>query len=192
LAFNPATGALWATLHDTVFTVDPGSGEATTIGWGQGGIPRSTIAFNKLGVLYGLYGTALVTVGTVRGDWQTIGTTGVQDLKAIALRNDVVTGEEATSRPGLTWKLEQNYPNPFNPVTMIRYEVGGDGGAGWREVRLVVYDLLGRIVSELVNERQPAGQYEVSFDATGLSSGLYIYRLTAGSFVESKRMIFIR
>ncbi len=104
--------------------------------------------------------------------------------------------------------LMQNYPNPFNPSTRIKYTVGvasdrwqvasGEGrGAG--NVRLVVYDLLGREVAVLVNERKAAGSYEVRFDGSGLTSGVYIYRLTvdlpagqAGSFVGTKRMLLIK
>jgi hypothetical protein len=71
--------------------------------------------------------------------------------------------------------LEQNYPNPFNPTTAIRYQLPAAG-----EVTLAVYDLLGCEVSVLVNERRDAGVHEVNFDASGLASGVYLYRLQAG------------
>ena len=95
----------------------------------------------------------------------------------------------------LSFQLYQNYPNPFNPTTVIRYQVpaaNGVEGSGSSHVRLVVYDLLGREVEVLANERKPAGSYKVSFDAAGLSSGVYIYRLTAGPFVKSRKMIMMR
>jgi hypothetical protein len=85
------------------------------------------------------------------------------------------------------YALEQNYPNPFNPTTVIRYQVPVVS-----EVRLVVYDLLGREVSVLVNERKNAGSYEVKFDATGLVSGVYLYRLTAGSFVQTRKLLLLK
>ncbi len=90
--------------------------------------------------------------------------------------------------------LEQNYPNPFNPLTIVHYTVGGAGGSGLgaRNTRLVVYDLLGREVAVLVNEKKEPGSYEVSFDASGLSSGVYIYRLTAGAFMQSRTMILMK
>jgi hypothetical protein len=90
--------------------------------------------------------------------------------------------------------LEQNYPNPFNPTTRIRYTVGGvrDQGPGVSKIRLAIYDLLGREVAVLVNERKTPGSYEVSFDANGVSSGVYIYRLTAGSFVQSRSMVLVK
>ena len=90
--------------------------------------------------------------------------------------------------------LAQNYPNPFNPTTKIEYTIEGTRGqgSGFSDVRLSVYDLLGREVAALVNERKPAGKYEVKFDAAGLSTGLYIYRLTAGQNVESRKMVVVK
>ena len=100
--------------------------------------------------------------------------------------------------------LHQNYPNPFNPSTRIRYAVSGagSGGAGGTNseiripgspwVRLSVYDVLGREVAVLVNEAQQPGFYEVTFDGKGLASGVYLYRLTAGSFVQSVKMMLLK
>jgi hypothetical protein len=90
--------------------------------------------------------------------------------------------------------LEQNYPNPFNPATVIKYTVAriGGSGLGTRNVDLRVYDLLGRQMAVLVNEREAPGTYEVSFDGSNLASGVYIYRLTAGSFVQSRKMLLIK
>jgi len=85
--------------------------------------------------------------------------------------------------------LFQNYPNPFNPTTKIGFGVSGLGSMG---VRLVVCDLLGREVAVLLDEHKAPGRYQVEFDGAKLSSGVYIYRLTAGDFVESKRMILLK
>jgi hypothetical protein len=85
------------------------------------------------------------------------------------------------------FRLEQNYPNPFNPSTGIRYQVSGTS-----EVRLDVFDVLGRKVSTLVNERKAAGSYQVNFNAANLASGTYFYRLQAGGFVETKKMVLIK
>jgi hypothetical protein len=87
----------------------------------------------------------------------------------------------------LQYALSQNYPNPFNPATLISYQLPVA-----RNVRLVVYDLLGREVAILVNERKAPGNYEVRFDAGGLASGVYLCRLTAGSFVQTQKMILVR
>jgi predicted GH43/DUF377 family glycosyl hydrolase len=93
-----------------------------------------------------------------------------------------------------TYQLEQNYPNPFNPGTLIRYTIAGsrENGVGSMEVRLVVYDILGREVAVLVNEKKAPGRYEVEFDASGLSSGVYFYRLTSGQYVECRKMVVIK
>ena len=85
------------------------------------------------------------------------------------------------------YTLEQNYPNPFNPSTTITYELPKSSG-----VRLSVHDLLGQEISVLVNERKDAGVHEVRFDASGLSSAVYFYRLHAGGFVSTKRMLVVR
>jgi hypothetical protein len=83
-----------------------------------------------------------------------------------------------------SFKLEQNYPNPFNPSTQIQY---GVAQAGF--VSLKVYNILGKEVAELVNEYKAAGSYEINFNSTGLSSGIYIYRLVSGMFSETRKMI---
>jgi hypothetical protein len=83
--------------------------------------------------------------------------------------------------------LDQNYPNPFNPVTKIRFTIVD------RQLTIVsVYDLLGREVATLVNEVKDPGTYEVVFDASGLASGVYLYRLTAGDYVQARRLVLLR
>lgn len=93
----------------------------------------------------------------------------------------------------LEFSLEQNYPNPFNPTTTIRFSIpllGGDERGGL--VTLKVYDVLGNEIATLVNEEKPAGAYEIEFDGTGLPSGIYFYKLKAGNFVETKKMVFLK
>lgn len=98
-----------------------------------------------------------------------------------------------------TFELAQNYPNPFNPSTKISYTIPtsplnpsqGDG-QGERFVTLKVYDILGNEVALLVNEQQAPGHYTVEFDAVGLASGVYIYRLETPGFVNTKKMILLR
>lgn len=99
----------------------------------------------------------------------------------------VMDAEESPSSLPQSFSLSQNFPNPFNPATIVQYEVPAAG-----DIRLSVYDLLGREVLVLVNEKKPAGVYEVRFDAPGLSSGVYLYRLTAGSFVQTRKMLLVR
>ncbi len=87
----------------------------------------------------------------------------------------------------LLYALSQSYPNPFQYSTRIRYAIEKQGN-----VQLEVYDTLGRRIRVLINQQQPAGWHEASFDALGLSSGIYFYRLTADSFMETKSMILMR
>jgi hypothetical protein len=89
--------------------------------------------------------------------------------------------------------LAQNYPNPFNPSTLIEYRVPVAGGAsGSGNVRLAVFDLLGREVALLVDEKKSPGVYAATFNAAGLPSGVYFYRLQAGDITRTKRMTLIR
>ena len=83
--------------------------------------------------------------------------------------------------------LMQNYPNPFNPSTTIRYSIPE---ASFATVK--VYDMLGKEVATLVNEEQSAGNYEVDFNAAGLSSGMYFYKLQTDNFVETKKMLLLK
>jgi len=153
---------------------------------------------------------------TQTNTWSTLGTgssNGVNDyVNALAVvGNEVFVGGSFTSAGGIastfiarwnsgtsrveqlsptapkTFLLEQNYPNPFNPSTTIRYQLPVAS-----EVKLEVYDVLGKKIATLVNERQSAGSYQVVWNASGLSSGTYFYRLQAGTFVETKKMIMVK
>jgi subtilisin-like proprotein convertase family protein len=106
----------------------------------------------------------------------------------IQINNQVLVGvtEPPNGVPG-KFRLDQNYPNPFNPSTTIRYALPGTS-----HVQLVVYDLLGRRVAVLADGQQSAGEHSVRFDAARLASGVYLCRLTAGSFVETKKMMVVK
>ncbi|MCF6270669.1 MAG: S8 family serine peptidase [Melioribacteraceae bacterium] len=115
---------------------------------------------------------------------------------------DVEDSEIEGSTEQYSFKLEANYPNPFNPSTTIKYQIPSVqtpllGGVGGGLVTLKVYDILGREVATLVNKQQKAGNYEVSFDASNLTSGVYFYRLqatnsTGQGFNESKKMLLLK
>ena len=96
------------------------------------------------------------------------------------------------------YNLYQNYPNPFNPTTKIKYSILsadnpllGDAGGGLINVQIKVYDVLGREVETLVNKQQRPGNYEVTFNASDLASGVYIYQLKADNFIDSKKLILL-
>ncbi len=115
------------------------------------------------------------------GDWMGFSYT------ASFTTDGIVSAEENQTEIPATYSLSQNYPNPFNPATTIRYALPKDGA-----VRLTIYNLLGQEVTTLVNEYKLKGRYEVKFDASGLGSGMYIYRIDAGSFSDTKRMMLVK
>jgi flagellar hook assembly protein FlgD len=81
----------------------------------------------------------------------------------------------------------QNYPNPFNPSTTIRFSVPVTGN-----VKVTVYDMLGQEIETLTNDARPAGEHEIQWAPKNISSGMYIFRLEAGSFVQSKKMTLVK
>jgi hypothetical protein len=85
------------------------------------------------------------------------------------------------------YQLEQNFPNPFNPATTIRYSIFKTSN-----VSLKVFDMLGREVQTLVNTMQAPGQYSVTLNAQSLGSGVYFYRLNAGTFTETKKLMMLK
>ena len=101
-----------------------------------------------------------------------IGTTGVED--------------QTTSTPK-SFKLEQNYPNPFNPTTTIKFSVAQKGN-----VQLVVYEVNGRKIAELLNGEKEPSDYEIIFNESKLSSGVYFYELRSAGFFQSKKMIIMK
>jgi hypothetical protein len=165
----------------------------------------------------GVSANRVARFNTQTNTWSTLGTgssNGVSGVGVAALAvsgNEVFVGGGFTSAGGVsansvarwnsgtsrveqlsptapkTFLLEQNYPNPFNPSTTIRYQLPVAS-----EVKLEVYDVLGKKIATLVNERQSAGSYQVVWNASGLSSGTYFYRLQAGTFVETKKMIMVK
>lgn len=107
----------------------------------------------------------------------------VENLWVIGEESSGINDDETTAE----FELHQNYPNPFNPTTRIIYQV-----ASIESVTLKVYDILGREIATLLNEVKHPGNYELEFDASDLPSGVYFYRLNAGGFSESKKMILLR
>jgi hypothetical protein len=130
-------------------------------------LPDSLIIIIASGLVGGQVGTELTVdeIGFIYGS------TDVQD----------------NQNPPGDFKLYQNFPNPFNPTTKISWQ---SPVSSWQTLK--VYDLLGREVATLVDEFRPAGSYEVEFNASRLSSGIYFYKLQSGSFIETKKMIVLK
>ena len=124
----------------------------------------------------------------------------LQDMSGRAINQNLKSGQEVVINDATinklmitgeliptVYALEQNYPNPFNPATTIKYSI-----AKQSNVTLKVYDMLGSEIATLVNEEKPAGVYEINFNASNLASGIYFYKIQAGSFVETKKMILLK
>jgi len=109
------------------------------------------------------------------------------DLWLICLEPDSTTHIGGALSFPKYYRLYQNYPNPFNPSTTISYSI-----SEIEFVTLKVYDVLGNEITTLVNEEKPIGNYQVEFDATNLASGIYFYRLRAGDFIKTKKMILMK
>lgn len=143
--------------------------------------------------------TAWVTFAYIAGD-------NLSDLKINAQKaidiadiaeesnwiNSDITAVEKNNLANNTYVLQQNYPNPFNPSTKISYVLPFSQNSLIGNVKLGVYDVLGRELEILVNEKQKPGFYEVTWNASNMPSGVYFYKLTAGSFVETRKMLLIK
>ena len=104
------------------------------------------------------------------------------------MRNRVLSPvEQVSALAPEKFELHQNYPNPFNPTTVIRFDLPERG-----LVKLEVFDLLGRRVATLVDDVLQAGRQTVEFDAHGLSSGVYLYKIEANGFAQARRMVLVR
>lgn len=125
--------------------------------------------------------SATVTAGSGANNWD-----GEWLTDWITMNDNPGTETGIVAAP-LTYSLGQNYPNPFNPTTAISYQLKADS-----HVRLTVWDTAGRLVTTLVDTWQNAGTHEVTFDGSKLASGIYLYRLQAGSFTAMHKMVLIK
>ena len=111
----------------------------------------------------------------------------VDDIKLYTYCQDIINSVGNIEQTPAKYSLEQNYPNPFNPVTRINYSIAKQG-----PVKISVYDMLGREVTVLVNEVKTPGFYSVDFNSTGLSSGMYFYKMESGAFTDTKKLMLIK
>ncbi len=115
--------------------------------------------------------------------------------KVILFFNTPVSVSEEKIMNVNSFHLYQNYPNPFNPRTKIKYSVPNTdfiNEVSARMIQLKVYDILGNVVAVLVNERKAPGNYEVEFDASNLSSGIYCYRMQSGGFTQTRKLLVVK
>jgi photosystem II stability/assembly factor-like uncharacterized protein len=162
--------------------------------------PPGLVTSQFFGYASGYFNAATIEPG--KGYWVKVSADGELILSAGAVTspaNRIVIEETQETPPAppeaiaaddlapREYKLEQNYPNPFNPSTKIRYTLPAAG-----PVRLVVTNLLGQGIAVLVDEQQGAGEHEAAFDAAGLPSGVYLYRITAAGFTQERKMLLMR
>jgi len=198
IAFSPS-GKLWATSlppgsgKDRIYTLSTTTGEATLIGATGDSTFTPSIFFTPDGKLYGLKGAgvetnSVISIDTLTGVGVPLLSLGTSGVTAITMATfGVPVGVEAGKEMPQSFALSQNYPNPFNPSTTIKYELPRTS-----QVTLSVYDILGRQVSVLVSERRNAGVHEVKLDGSTLASGVYFYRLQAGDFVRTRKLVLLR
>jgi hypothetical protein len=181
---DPASGPAGAGMYDFTISVSKGTG---------GDMIVFTISKTD-----GTYYFAHTTTSPVTSVVEKINSIGfaINNTTATAMNLYEVTVDRGEHFDGVDTKtadvpkiyaLKQNYPNPFNPTTNIRFDLPKDS-----DVNLVVYDLMGREVAKLVNNRLNAGYYTINFNAANLPSGVYIYRLKAGDFVSTKKLMLLK
>jgi hypothetical protein len=158
------------------------------------GVGTADIMFDKNGKLYGLSGTLstdvnfLLVIDTTNGFGYKINTTAKTGLQALALNPDGVANFDASfTQIPKEFSLEQNYPNPFNPVTSIQYNLPVSA-----QVELRVFDALGKEIVTLVDGYRQPGVHKEYFDASGMASGVYYYKIIAGSFSDAKKMVVVK
>ena len=121
----------------------------------------------------------------VTGNYVFVGTSGSSVWRR--LKNEVMEVKSISTEVPDRYNLSQNYPNPFNPSTNIKFQIKEN-----TFVVLKVYDMLGKEISTLVNEKLEAGTYQVDFTGYQIPSGTYFYRLEAGNYIETKKMTLIK
>jgi hypothetical protein len=187
--------ALSGARRDTLYTVNPNDGTFAPLGAMGLSTAVSHLGFAPNGYIFGLIGTGTQTSTLIRFTAQnttaiTLGSTNTSALRGIGIRLDSLgqLGTEIrTASTPKKYQLNQNYPNPFNPTTVIEFAIPTT-----ETVSLKIYDVLGREVATLLNERRNAGVHRINFNATNLSSGTYFYRLQAGTFTQTKKMILVK
>ncbi len=196
LAINPLTGQLWgATLFSQLYKINKSNGTAVSIATVNQPFTAS-IAFNHLGKLIGISGVSnqigkLLSIDTVTGVGTIIGSTNFAGINGIAISSETVGISEipGTQIPD-KFALMQNYPNPFNPTTKIRFNV--PASLNNQQVNISIYDLTGKLISQIVNQNLNAGSYEAEWNASAYASGVYYYKMSGQNFSEVKSMVLIK
>ncbi|MEJ2104708.1 MAG: T9SS type A sorting domain-containing protein, partial [Ignavibacteriaceae bacterium] len=207
ITFNPQTDELWATSrsllppnNDAVFKVDLTTGDTTLIG--HTGLNKITndILFDENLNLYGIIGSSselndFISINPSDGTATIIGSTGLKHILGLGYieSSPVGIGSNEIENIPAEFSLMQNFPNPFNPSTKIKFTIPSTTKGEATKVVVKVFDLLGNEVKTIADEYFTTGTYEVNFiPDNGLSSGIYFYQLKAGTFIQTKKMVYIK
>ncbi|NOS84012.1 MAG: T9SS type A sorting domain-containing protein [Ignavibacteria bacterium] len=161
-----------------------------TIGYNSAGVQQWVQSYNGIGNEFDS-GNAL-TVDNQGNVYVTGGSDNLGNTDFVTIKYSSTIGIQpvSTEIPN-KFSLEQNYPNPFNPSTKIQFSIP-NAATDLRSAKLEVFDISGKLVKTLLNENLSAGIYEIDFDASGLATGTYFYRLTTNNFTETKKMLMIK
>ena len=175
---NKTATLIWQYRHiPDIFSISMGSIDRlsngnTIIGWGSGSHAFTEVHPDGSVTLDAQFPDSIVSYRAVNYVWpQTASQTAVN----------------TESPKPAAFTLEQNFPNPFNPTTTIGYSLATES-----KVTISLYDLLGRRIATLVSEMKPAGKYSIQFDGTGLPSGFYIYKIQAGNFFKTRKLLLLK
>lgn len=197
---NPLDSQVWVTSRTglnsgVLHKINPNTGDRVEIA--PINFSPTGICFDESGDMIAVYNntTKLVVVDTLSGNFTEIGTVGFSRVKGIAVDGDIVTGigsENGTSNLPNEFSLMQNHPNPFNPTTQIEFTLPASAN-----VKLSIYNIVGELVTELINNDLSAGYHSIEFNASNFASGVYIYKIKAQavdgkSFEASKKMILMK
>ena len=200
IAVQPSTGVLYGSMQassgpvkDRIVTINPADGDTTLIGATGDGQATPAIAFSPSGILYGLKGTGstlntLITIDPATGAATTVGATEVSGLRALAWAPATTAVDEPAAhaaQPG-EFALLQNYPNPFNSKTVISFAIPRT-----EHVKIVLFDILGREIAVLANGPYAPGVHKITWEANSSASGIYFYRMTAGSFSQMRKLAIL-
>jgi hypothetical protein len=212
ITFHPETNELWATSRavalpnkDAIFKVNLTTGDTTIVG--HTGLNKQTncLAFDENLNLYGVIGSSaelndFISIDSETGIGTIVGSVGMKHILGMTYIDQIISNIEDDKNSGSVpseYALSQNYPNPFNPNTKIDFSLPVESN-----VKLVIYNILGQEVNQLVNNQMSAGNHSVIWNANDaggnqLTSGIYLYKITAtgvnkGEFQDIKKMILLK
>ncbi len=209
IRFNPQTNDLWGTVKnflgnpkDQIVKINLSTGDTTRIGRTGYGVNTLDLVFDESNQLYGIKGSGtlvsdLFRINQTTGSGILVGSIGLKDLTGVDYSGGITSIQDDDQIIPSVYSLEQNYPNPFNPSTQIKFTLPVNSN-----VSLIIYNLLGETVSEIVNSNMNSGVHTVQWNSSDLygnkaSSGIYFYKLKANGidgseFKQVRKMILLK